>query len=373
MSLHIAIAVLRYFPYGGLERNMLAIAEELQSRGHHVHIYTLNWEGEKPNNISVTLFKSKGFTNHARAMNFANEFSQASQNANIRVGFNRLPNLNVCYVADACFKEKAINGRHFLYRFSPRSRAFLALENAVAARSSKTQLMFISPQQLADYQHHYSLPDARFILLPPGIKRNRCIPDDYTERRASLREQWKIKKDEKILLALGSDFWRKGLDRSIHAVAKRNDAHLKLWVVGEGNPEKFIALAKSLNVESQIQFLGARDNVEEFLWMSDLLLHPARSEAAGACLVEAIVAGLPIIATQECGFSHYVSQFDMGEVITQHESETLLDEKIHHLLSTPREHWLARAKVAAADTSLFSRSTAAADYIETCAQSVQAP
>ena len=124
MSLYIAIAVLRYFPYGGLERNMLAIAEELQSRGHHVHIYTLSWEGDKPDNIPVTLFKLKGFTNHARAMNFANEFSQASQNADIRVGFNRLPNLDVCYVADACFKEKAINGRHFYIASRPEAAPF---------------------------------------------------------------------------------------------------------------------------------------------------------------------------------------------------------------------------------------------------------
>lgn len=367
MSLNIAIAVLRYFPYGGLERNMLAIAQELHTRGHQVHIYTLDWQGDRPSGIKVTLIKATGLTNHARALSFANQFKQLSHEADLRVGFNRLPHLDVCYMADACFKEKVLNGRNYLYRFSPRSRAFLKQESAVAAADSKTQLMFISPHQLNDYQHHYQFTPERYILLPPGIKRDRCMPNDYPARRASLRASYGVPDNEKILLALGSAFHRKGLDRNIRALAKLNDPRIKLWIVGEGDPAKFIALATKLRVDKQIHFWGAKDNVEEFLWMSDLLLHPARSEAAGACLVEAIVAGVPVIATRECGFSHYISRFAMGQEISQSEADNDLASHIYRLLEIEREHWLETAQAAINDESLFSRSIIASNYIESCA------
>ena len=63
---------------------------------------------------------------------------------------------------------------------------------------------------------------------------------------------------------------------------------------------------------SQVTFLGARDDVPQLLWGADLLLHPAYSEAAGLVLLEAMVAGVPVIASAVCGHAHYIGEHALG-------------------------------------------------------------
>ena len=39
----LAFVLFRYFPYGGLERDMLAMAKLCRDRGHEITIYTREW------------------------------------------------------------------------------------------------------------------------------------------------------------------------------------------------------------------------------------------------------------------------------------------------------------------------------------------
>jgi UDP-glucose:(heptosyl)LPS alpha-1,3-glucosyltransferase len=41
----LAVVLFHYFPYGGLERDMLAIAGACAAKGHEVIIYTRHWTG----------------------------------------------------------------------------------------------------------------------------------------------------------------------------------------------------------------------------------------------------------------------------------------------------------------------------------------
>ena len=50
-----AFVLFEYFPFGGLQRDMLAIAQAAETRGHQVTIFTRDWDGDKPDAISVRL------------------------------------------------------------------------------------------------------------------------------------------------------------------------------------------------------------------------------------------------------------------------------------------------------------------------------
>src|SRR5690606_19153019 len=137
--------------------------------------------------------------------------------------------------------------------------------------------------------------------------------------------------DAWVMLMVGSDFRRKGLARSIRALAAlphklRQRAHL--WVAGQDNPRRFLKLAQALGVAERVIILGARDDVPQLLWAADVFLHPAHSEAAGAVLLEAMIAGLPVITTEVCGYAHYVKQQEMGVVLTAAEADEQLADVI---------------------------------------------
>jgi len=66
----ITFLIYRYFPYGGQERDFLKIALEAVTRGHEVHAYVMNWQGETPARIQVHTVPSKGLTNISRYKNY---------------------------------------------------------------------------------------------------------------------------------------------------------------------------------------------------------------------------------------------------------------------------------------------------------------
>jgi UDP-glucose:(heptosyl)LPS alpha-1,3-glucosyltransferase len=60
--MQLAFALFHYFPYGGLERDMLAVAHVCQNRGHDVTIYCGGWQGEKPADMRIVELPVRAIT-----------------------------------------------------------------------------------------------------------------------------------------------------------------------------------------------------------------------------------------------------------------------------------------------------------------------
>lgn len=72
----------------------------------------------------------------------------------------------------------------------------------------------------------------------------------------------------------------------------------KLVIIGDG-PERAMleARAHSLGLGSRVDFVGARDNPMPLLKKADLFVHPSDREGFGLVIVEALAAGVPVVAT----------------------------------------------------------------------------
>lgn len=44
----VAFCLYKYFPFGGLQRDFMRIAQTVAARGHHVRVYTQSWERRMP-------------------------------------------------------------------------------------------------------------------------------------------------------------------------------------------------------------------------------------------------------------------------------------------------------------------------------------
>jgi len=368
--MELAFALFKYFPYGGLERDMLAMARVCQARGHRVTIYTGGWQGEKPPDMRVVELPVRALTNHGRGTAFVarlREQLSGSPDA-VVVGFNKMPGLDFYYAADVCFAAKAHEERNLLYRLTPRSRHYIALERAVFGRASNTQVLMISRPQFAVYQRYYRTQDERLHMLPPGIRRERVMPPDYTERRAQLRAQYQLDDEDYLLLLVGSDFKRKGLDRAIRALAQlpaslRRCVHL--WVAGQDSEQAYLQLAQSEGVADRVKILGGRDDISQLMWAADALLHPAYSENTGTVLLEGMVAGLPVIASAVCGYAHYIEENRLGAVLADPVTPASLGAAIEEVLAQDAEIGRQRAREFAARADIFSMTERAAELIET--------
>jgi len=367
--MQLVFALFQYFPYGGLERDMLTVARLCQARGHQVKIFTAAWQGAQPDDVAITLLPVAALTNHGRARAFATQLAQqlALMPAATVVGFNKMPGLDVYYAADVCFAEKAFEQHNFLYRLTPRCRHYLALEKAVFSRDSKTEVLLISQTQLDLYQRYYQTPSQRMYLLPPGISRERIAPPDHEQLRVQLRKEYQLQDTEWLMMFVGSDYQRKGLDRALRGIAALDvdlRSRVRLWVAGQDDAAPFITLARSLGVEDSVRFLGARDDVARLLWAADALIHPAYSENTGTVLLEGMVAGLPVIASEACGYSHYISDFDMGGVLRGDITPGSVAAAITAVFDVPGDVWRARSRALVETADIFSMPERAAEIIE---------
>jgi UDP-glucose:(heptosyl)LPS alpha-1,3-glucosyltransferase len=101
---------------------------------------------------------------------------------------------------------------------------------------------------------------------------------------------------------------------------------------------------------------------------ADLLLHPAYSENTGTVLIEAMAAGLPILATDVCGYASHVRRAEAGLLISspyqQQEFNNLLQEM---LSSSRREIWKRSGIAYVTKNDFFSMPEKAAALIESIA------
>lgn len=365
----LAFCLLNYFPFGGLQRDFLRIANACLARGHEVQVFTTKWEGPRPPALTIHVLPVRGLTNHGRAKAFAKAIHKQlnEQSFDRVIGFNKMPHLDFYYAADVCYQARVRATKPWWVRLTPRYRTWVALESAVFAAGHSTQILLIAPTQQAVYEACYHTEPSRFHLLPPGIAKDRCAPANAAAIRQQVRSSFSIPPDHILLLMVGSSFNTKGVDRAIAGFAAlpatlRSRCHL--WVVGQDEPGVYQEQALALGVHSRLHFLGGRSDVPRFLLAADVLLHPARHENTGTVLLEALAAGLPVITVGACGYAHYVEESGAGAVLPEPFDQAGWNGLVNHtlpslLLPACRERALAFAQSA----DLYSMPEKAADLI----------
>lgn len=367
----IAFSIFKYFPFGGIQRDMLKIVRECQARGHEVKIFTLRWEADDIPDLEVEKLPVVGLNRHSQYDRFAVDVRDACHGGrfDLLVGFNKMPGLDVYYAGDSCYLQKALTQREAWYRLLPRFKSFARAERAVFDVHSHTRILTLSSNEVPRYRHHYRTDATRFYPLPPGIERDRIAPDDLSDVRRSLREEFGLEQDALVVLFVGSGFIKKGLDRALIAIKELPAALLErvhLFVMGRDKAERFERMALRLGISERVTiFDRGRDDVPRFLFAADALLHPAYDETAGMIIIEAILARLPALITHNCGYAPYLEQYQAGIVHPPRFNQGLFNEQLVELLSSPqREVWRENARQAASDDALFGLAPKAVDYLE---------
>ncbi|MBO7327885.1 MAG: glycosyltransferase, partial [Lentisphaeria bacterium] len=75
-------------------------------------------------------------------------------------------------------------------------------------------------------------------------------------------------------------------------------------------------------------------DVPELIAAADLMIHPARNEAAGAVLLESLACGTPVLCSANCGFSPMVKEAG-SLVLPKLFRQKILNRTLMVALSTP--------------------------------------
>jgi UDP-glucose:(heptosyl)LPS alpha-1,3-glucosyltransferase len=346
-QLRFAFLIFKYFPYGGVQRDMLRIAEDCCRSGHQVTIYTGEWRGHLPvsPNLQVNILRSAGLSNHQRHQSLINTMQTTIKlnPVNLVVGFNRMKDLDAYYAADPCFIARAWDEKNWLYRLTGRFRFFRDCENAVFNLHSKCKILLLTEHDKSIFQHWYHTPDDRFYVLPPNIPADKFSGKNRAASRTYFREQFGLPPQANVVLTVGSAYLRKGVDRAMIALANLPEAvKNNTWLIAVGEHESastFTQDAKRLGVAERCILAGGRADVADLMLGADVLAHPARSELAGLVIIEAMTAGLPVLVTDVCGYASHVHRADAGMVLKSPYHQAECNAALVKVLEAPQANW----------------------------------
>lgn len=136
----------------------------------------------------------------------------------------------------------------------------------------------------------------KIVVIENGVKPilNVSNLDQITRTRKELGTT----KDGLVFLSVGRLTTEKGHAILLKAIAQLEDRGHVFAIAGEGPLALELAeLTRSLAIEDRVRFLGLRNDVVGLLQASDVYVQPSLSEGLPLSLLEAMFAGLPIIAT----------------------------------------------------------------------------
>jgi len=373
-----AVCLYKFFPFGGLARDFLRIMQASLKTGDTADVFVIEWHGDVPENFHVHLITPNGRSNHAKLQSFLSQVSSElrTQSYDLVIGFNKMPGLDLYYAADPCYLDRLKSHPfYFILKYTARVKFYSACEQAVFGQNANTVSLMISDVQKALFQQHYKTPEKRLISLPPGIDPNRKRPENAALIRQQVRDEFAIQDDQWLLLMVGTGFKTKGVDRAVSIVAQLPSAikaKTRLLIVGEGDSSAFMKQAEKAGIERQVSFLGGRSDVPRFLLAADLLIHPARKENTGTVILEAMVAGLPVLVSDVCGYSKHVLKSEAGKVLSDASNITLSASELAGMLNQHDiEEWSSKALMYADREDLYSMPEQAASIIRTMAQQKQ--
>lgn len=141
------------------------------------------------------------------------------------------------------------------------------------------------------------------------------------------------------IVTVGTLNRQKGMQYLIKALPKviKEFPDVKLEIVGDGGYKKDLqSQVKHLKLKDHVKFVGFLPDVEKYLAKFDIYVQPSLSESFGLAIVQAMGAGLPVIATNTGGIPEIITDGITGLLVESKDSKAI-SEALIELLRDPKK------------------------------------
>jgi UDP-glucose:(heptosyl)LPS alpha-1,3-glucosyltransferase len=317
--LKIAVLVRRFVSTGGVERYAVEVTQRLAPQ-HEVHVFAQEWSFQgktaisfhkipkwpaRPSWLNQTLFSY--FTRKAAGNGF-----------DIVHSHEKVTDFDVMTIHSPCFRSYISQERKLLKRifvraslpFSPQKLGWLTLEKKQFTYNSNKIFVAVSEKVKKDVQANYPIPDERFRIAYPGVDISMKKHIDAGADRKQLRSELGLPQDDLIVLFVGTEFRRKGLDALLGALSMTPLSKLRLVVAGGGGGKmkEYRHLVNKMGLTERVIFLGLVENVEHLYALSDIYVLPTLSDPYGMAPMEAMLCGVPVAlsSSEYCGAAEHI-------------------------------------------------------------------
>src|SRR5438105_8416015 len=326
---------------GGLERIVVGLARELQSRGHNV------WVVSQGGNL-VDELQRAGTTHVKTPLEITSPIGVAQAARTIRrLIVNHHIDLVHSFSATAslainlALRCRSSNGVRLVsspmgLQNSPRELAVTTwLRNWFLALGAE-QILVISPE-IRRHLRRVGAPDQALVdfnFVGLDIDAFQQSPDDYL----SVRREFGFPPEALLVSTIGALHPRKSHDLFVQAARRVSTAQPRtcFLVIGEGDLRPDLeALASANGLAGRLAFTGMRDDIARLLSATDVYVKPGVVEGfVGITVLEALGLGKPVVAFDTEDVKLALSDGETGLIVTNGDVMQLA-ERILYLLHHP--------------------------------------
>lgn len=155
----------------------------------------------------------------------------------------------------------------------------------------------------------------KLVVIENGIEPLRVNKMDDTDRKA-LRAEMGVPNGAVLLLTVGRLTVQKGHTVLLDAIAQLKTSQAVFVFAGDGPLRAELERkAQQLGIGQQVRFLGVREDINELLLAADIFVQPSLWEGLSLALLEALLAGLPVLAARVEGVVDVVEDGDSALLV----------------------------------------------------------
>lgn len=218
--------------------------------------------------------------------------------------------------------------RHWMLLRNPLHAFVLARDWLRFKTSIHRHFVTLSENNKAELIELYQVPPQKISVIPNGVDLQRFRP--CPQRRRAIRQQFPLAPQHPVVLFVGHEFERKGLQVLLQGLRLllQQGLEVSLWVIGGDDPRPYQRAYPDL--QTVVHYLGHRQDIEDFYSAADLFCMPAHHDISPLVGPEALASGLPILIPRLGGVVNYLRHGENGYFIAP-EGQDIAD-KIGQLL-----------------------------------------
>lgn len=169
------------------------------------------------------------------------------------------------------------------------------------------------------------VPPGRIRVVTSGID---LAPFEFPFEREVVRRRLGLADGEILVLqtaALAPHKSQIDLLRAA-AAAKQRNPKIRVWIAGEGPLRAMLEMEQiALGLGDAVRFLGFIEDVSDLLRAADLFCLSSVSEGLGTSILDAMAAGLPVVATRVGGIPEIVADGRTGILVPPRDSGSIAE------------------------------------------------
>ncbi|PYU76768.1 MAG: hypothetical protein DMG52_02925 [Acidobacteria bacterium] len=206
-------------------------------------------------------------------------------------------------------------------------KLIIALERHIYA-DPKVRLAAVSKLVSAQLEKHFGRTDS--VVIPNAVDTAIFNSEARLACRSVSRQGLELDDSDFVVLLIGNDWKKKGLDQLLRALAII-ETPIQLLVVGNDDPGLYRPALRQLRLEGRVRFLAPSADVLSFYSAADAYVAPSLEDAFGLPILEAMACGLPVIASVQAGASENVLDGATGYLLRDPMNHVELAELVRRL------------------------------------------